>query len=232
VTSIALFARLIHWLMINFPVPLWAFFCGLILASVWVVLKPVKRVTVPLWVNFILGAALAWWIGTLPGLQSAAGSGALVFFLSGALAICAMILPGISGSFILLLLGMYEPVLTAVRAVELPLLLSFVAGCAIGLLSFVHLLNAMLGRFHDPMMGLLAGFMLGSLNKLWPWRVDSVGSLLQDNVAPAAYAQATGLAPMVPQAIIAVVLGMLAVVALALVDHRLRGAASQENHSA
>jgi len=222
VTSIALFARLIGWLMQHYPVPLWAFFCGLILASVWVVLRPVKRVGPALCLNVLAGAALAAWIGTLPGLSSAVDSGALVFFLSGALAICAMILPGISGSFILLLLGMYQPVLAAVRAAEVDLLLAFVAGCALGLLSFVHLLNAALRRFHDPMMGLLAGFMLGSLNKLWPWRVDMPGGVLQDNVGPDAYLTATGLAPMVPQALLALACGGLAVLLLAWADHRLR----------
>ncbi len=226
VTSIALFARLIGWLMLHYPVPLWAFFCGLILASVWVVLKPVKRFAAPVWLSFAVGALVAAWIGTLPGLSGAVGGGALVFFLSGALAICAMILPGISGSFILLLLGMYQPVLAAVRAADVTLLLAFVTGCAVGLLSFVHLLNAALRHCHDPMMGLLAGFMLGSLNKLWPWRVDIVGTVLQDNVAPHSYAVATGLAPMVPQALLAAACGVLAVLVLALVDHRLRGSSA------
>jgi len=223
ITSIALFARLITWMMQHYPVPLWAFFCGLIIASIWVVLRPVTRYTVTLWLCFTVAAAVAWWIGTLPGLRHAAGDGVLVYFLAGAVAICAMILPGISGSFILVLLGMYAPVLAAVKQFELPLLLAFVAGCAVGLLSFVHLLKWMLHRFHDPVMGLLAGFMVGSVNKLWPWRVEVPDSLVQHNVLPGVYEQATGLSAMLPAALAAVFVGVVLVVWLALVDRRQRG---------
>lgn len=221
-TSIALFARLITWMMQHYPVPLWAFFCGLIIASIWVVLRPVTRYTLTLWLGFVAAAAVAWWIGTLPGLRHAAGEGVLVYFLAGAVAICAMILPGISGSFILVLLGMYAPVLAAVKQFELSLLLAFVAGCAVGLLSFVHLLKWLLHRFHDPVMGLLAGFMVGSVNKLWPWRVEVADSLVQHNVLPAAYEQATGLSAMLPAAALALCVGVALVVWLAWIDRRQR----------
>lgn len=223
ITSIALLARAITWTMQHYPVPLWAFFCGLIIASVWVVLRPVTRYTATLWLCFLIAAAVAWWIGTLPGLRHAAGDGVLVYFLAGAVAICAMILPGISGSFILVLLGMYAPVLAAVKQFELPLLLAFVGGCAVGLLSFVHLLRWLLHRFHDPVMGLLAGFMVGSVNKLWPWRVELSDSLVQQNVLPGAYEQATGLPAMMPAALAAVLVGVALVAWLALVDRRQRG---------
>jgi len=141
--SIKLFAGLLTWLMATYPVPLWAFFCGLILASIWLVLRPVKRYSVGLCLSFTVGAVVAWGIGTVPGLKHLAvgDAGGLGFVLSGMLAICAMILPGISGSFILLLLGMYEPILAAVKQGSWSLLALFVAGCAVGLLSFVHLLK-------------------------------------------------------------------------------------------
>lgn len=222
--SIKLFAGLLTWLMATYPVPLWAFFCGLIIASIWLVLRPVKRYSVSLSLCFVAGAVVAWWIGSLPGLQYMThGNGAgLVFFLSGMLAICAMILPGISGSFILLLLGMYEPILAAVKQGSWSLLALFVAGCAVGLLSFVHLLKWLLARFHDPMMGLLAGFMLGSLNKLWPWRVDIEGSLTQRNLLPDAYYAASGLPPMLTAALLAAFGGMVIVILLGLYDGRHR----------
>jgi len=220
--SIRLFAGLLTWLMAEYPVPLWAFFCGLIVASIWLVLRPVQRYSVSLVMSFVFGAIAAWWIGTLPGLQHiATGDGVgLVFFLSGMLAICAMILPGISGSFILLLLGMYEPILAAVKQGSWALLAMFVAGCAVGLLSFVHLLKWLLARFHDPMMGLLAGFMLGSLNKLWPWRVDIEGSLTQRNLLPDSYYQLSGLPPMVTAALLAALGGIAIVILLGLYDAR------------
>lgn len=209
-TSIALLASLITWLMHNYPVPLWAFFCGLIGASLFPVLGQLKRRNAVAVANVVLGAVLAAWITTQPGLDSA-GQGALVFFLSGAVAICAMILPGISGSFILLLLGMYAPVLAAIHERELALLAAFVGGCALGLLSFVHLLKWLLHRYHDAMMALLAGFMAGSLPKLWPWRIAAESSLVEMPVLPAAYSQHTGDAAMILPAVLTAVVGVLVV---------------------
>lgn len=219
-TSIIMLARLLTWLMATYPVPLWAFFCGLIVASLWIVLRPVQRYSITVVLMFVLGAMAAWLIGALPGLESALGGGAMVFFLSGMLAICAMILPGISGSFILLLLGMYSPILMAVKQGQLPLLAAFVCGCAVGLLLFVHLLKWLLHHFHDPVMGLLAGFMLGSLNTLWPWRIEVAASLAQENVLPQMYQQSTGLPAMQGAAVVAILAGMMVVVVLALSDKR------------
>ena len=120
-TSIAVLARLITWLLDTHPVPVWAFFSGLILASIFLVLKPLQQRGAVQIAAFVAGTGVAVAIGLAPAL-SAVGSGATVFFFSGMLAICAMILPGISGSFILLLLGMYQPVLEAVKQGEIPLL--------------------------------------------------------------------------------------------------------------
>lgn len=190
-TSIAVLARLITWLLETHPVPVWAFFSGLILASIFLVLKPLQKRGPVQIAAFVVGTGIAVAIGLAPALL-AVGSGATVFFFSGMLAICAMILPGISGSFILLLLGMYQPVLEAVKQGEIPLLLAFMAGCAIGLLSFVHVLKWTLHRYHDTVMALLAGFMAGSLLKLWPWRVSGEQGLADRWLSPAQYASETG----------------------------------------
>ena len=190
-TSIALLARLIVWLLATHPVPVWAFFCGLILASIFLVLQPLKQRGATQISAFVIGTAVAVAIGLAPGLSSA-GGGAWVFFFSGMLAICAMILPGISGSFILLLLGMYQPVLEAVKQADLLLLFAFLAGCAVGLLSFVHVLKWTLHRFHDTVMALLAGFMAGSLLKLWPWRITGPDGLGDQWLTPSGYSAATG----------------------------------------
>ncbi len=189
-TSIALLARLITWLLENHPVPVWAFFSGLILASIFLVLAPLQKRGLVQGLALLAGTVIAVMIGLAPGLSG--GGSALVFFLSGMLAICAMILPGISGSFILLLLGMYQPVLEAVKSLQLPLLLAFMSGCAIGLLSFVHILKWTLHRYHDTVMALLAGFMAGSLVKLWPWRVADASGLQDQWFSPAGYAATTG----------------------------------------
>ena len=146
-------------------------------------------------------------------------------FLAGALAICAMILPGISGSFILLLLGMYAPIMGAIKGFELDILALFLAGCLIGLLSFSHLLSWMFRHFHDITVALLTGFMLGSLNKVWPWkfttsyRINSHGEqvpLVQDNVLPLNYQALTGEEPFLWLAILLMMVGGLLVYILEL----------------
>ncbi len=210
VTSIALLARLITWLLDTHPVPVWAFFSGLILASIFLVLKPLQQRGGAQVMAFLAGTAVAVAIGLAPAL-SAVGSGATVFFFSGMLAICAMILPGISGSFILLLLGMYQPVLEAVKQGEIPLLLAFMAGCAIGLLSFVHVLKWTLHRYHDTVMALLAGFMAGSLLKLWPWRIAEGEGVADRWLTPAQYATLTGEGSQLGLALLAALLASVLV---------------------
>lgn len=188
-TSIALLARLLTWLLEHHPVPVWAFFCGLILASIALVLAPLRQRGPPQWLAFAAGTGAAVAIALAPGL-TALGVSPLVFFLGGAVAICAMILPGISGSFILLLLGLYPSVLAAVERGDWPLLLSFMAGCAGGLLAFVRLLKWLLHRYHDTVMALLGGFMAGSLVKLWPWRLPLDQGVSERWLWPADYARA------------------------------------------
>ena len=189
-TSIALLARLITWLLESHPIPVWAFFSGLILASIFVVLMPLQKRGLIQGMAFAVGTLIAVMIALAPPMSG--GVSALGFFLSGMLAICAMILPGISGSFILLLLGMYQPVLEAVKGVQVPLLLAFLSGCAVGLLSFVHILKWTLHHYHDTVMALLAGFMAGSLVKLWPWRVPDASGLQDQWFTPSGFTAITG----------------------------------------
>ena len=211
ITSVILLANLLTWLIEHYPVPVWAFFSGLIAASIWLILRPLEGLNAATWISMLAGVLFAGWVITRPGLD-AMGLTPLVFFLAGALAICAMILPGISGSFILLLLCMYLPVLSAVRDIQILLLASIVLGCAVGLLSFVHLLRWLLDRFYNPVMTLLAGFMAGSLVKLWPWRVAiEEGALQERNLLPAVYAQQTGLPAHVLPAVLALLGGVLVV---------------------
>ena len=206
-TSILPAARLIVWVMAHWPVPLWAFFCGLILVGIVVVLRPLDMRRARNWAWLAVGLAVGVWIGLQAGLGSL-GLTPLVFFLSGALAICAMLLPGISGTFILLLLGMYAPVMQALTGFDMPLLLAFVAGCAFGMLGFVHLLRWLLLHYHDVVMAVAAGFMAGSLVKLWPWRVPvAEGAVLEQRLSPGAYALQTGEAAMLVPAILAALAG-------------------------
>lgn len=166
--SIISFSSLIKWLLVHHPIPLWSFFFGIVLASVIFVAKGIKKWNVATVILFILGAALAFYITTLP---PSANTDSLPFlFLSGAIAVCAMILPGISGAFILVLLGSYEIVLGAVGERDFKVLITVALGCVFGLLSFAKVLKWMFTRYKDITLAILTGFILGSLNKIWPWK--------------------------------------------------------------
>lgn len=199
VTSIATLASAISYLLTAFPILLWSFFFGLILASVWHVARQIKSPNWALLAPLLIGITFAWWITTLPAGQ--ASPDGLVFFASGALAICAMILPGISGSFILVILGMYAPLLAAIKGAELAVLGLFAAGCLVGLLSIARVLTWAIHRYHDLVLALLTGFMVGALNKVWPWketlswRMNSSGQqvpLNEANISPLQYSDLTG----------------------------------------
>jgi putative membrane protein len=166
--SILSLAKGISWLLKNEPVLLWSFFFGLVFASIFFVAKQVKNWTTSPIVTFILGAAIAYTITILPA--SGSNDALWYIFLSGSIAICAMILPGISGSFILVLLGSYSVVLGAIHERELSIIAVFGVGAVIGLLSFARLLKTMFAKYHDVTVALLSGFLLGSLNKIWPWK--------------------------------------------------------------
>lgn len=165
----------ITYLLEHYPSVIWAFFFGLIISSVIYVGRQVGHWR---WIEglmLLLGAGLAYYITVASPLQ---GSQSLIaVFFSGAIAICALMLPGISGSFVLLLLGMYTYILGSVKLVlstldgaSMVIVAVFAAGCLTGMGGFSRLLTWTLARFHNPTMAILTGFMVGSLNKLWPWR--------------------------------------------------------------
>ncbi|MDY0249682.1 MAG: DUF368 domain-containing protein [Pseudomonas sp.] len=189
--SILSLARLITWLLDTQPIALWSFFFGLIVVSCYLVGRDIQRWLLSRWLALALGAGFAWWITVASPISW--GHDSLSLFAAGAIAICAMILPGISGSFILVLMGLYPAILLAVKQLDMSVLLVFVAGCLFGLLAFSRLLHAALQRFRDVTLALLTGIMFGSLNKVWPWkqtlswRIDSHGGavpLMQENISP------------------------------------------------
>ncbi len=167
-TSILLLVRPITWALKEHPVLIWGFFFGLIATSVWLCGRLVKRWGAGPALGLLVGACVALYIGLAePGTAS---DSLAFYFMAGAIAICAMILPGISGSFILLLLGAYLPVMTAIKGLDLRLIAVFGAGCAFGLMAFSRLLNWMFTRQHDITVATLTGFLLGSLYIVWPWK--------------------------------------------------------------
>ncbi|WP_099465373.1 MULTISPECIES: DUF368 domain-containing protein [Parabacteroides] len=189
--SIFSLAKLITYLLIYHPILVWAFFFGLVLASTWFVAKDIKQWNWKTILSFISGAIIAYYITVATPAET---SNSLPFiFLSGAIAICAMILPGISGSFILVLMGKYFYIMEAVKTFNIPIMLTFICGAIIGITSFSRVLSFALRKFHDITISVLAGFMLGSLNKVWPWKeiietyTDSHGEikpLIEANIMP------------------------------------------------
>lgn len=175
-TAIVSLAKLITWLILNVPVPSWGFIFGLILASTWIVARMVDRWGARELALGVLGALFGYWmVGLIP--VETPQTLPVVFF-SGAIAICAMILPGISGSFVLVILGQYVPILNALHDRNLPVIVVFCAGCGIGLLSFAKFLKWLLAKAYTPTLVVLCGVMAGSLRKVWPWKVEAPGQEL------------------------------------------------------
>jgi putative membrane protein len=167
--SIVSLAKLIKYLLENEPILLWSFFFGLVLASIIYIAKQISKWNFISVLALIIGAFLAYYITTLNPLVSENSSSLYIFF-AGAIAICAMILPGISGSFILVLLGAYKPVLDAVNDRDFKTILVFMIGAIIGLLSFSKVLKWLFANYKNYTLAALTGFIIGSLNKIWPWK--------------------------------------------------------------
>jgi len=166
--SVFSLAKMISWLLVNQPILLWSFFFGLVFASIFFIARDIENWNLGIITAFVLGAAIAYYITTLPPSENS--HSLLYLFLSGALAVCAMILPGISGAFILVLLGSYKTILDAVHQRELYTIATVAVGAVFGLLSFARLLKWMFQNYKNSTLALLTGFILGSLNKIWPWK--------------------------------------------------------------
>ena len=166
-------AKLVHYLMANEPIPLWSFFFGLIIASAIVIPKDIDLTKIKHLLALALGTAAGAAICLISPTETP--NDLWFIFLCGAIAICAMILPGISGSFILLLLGKYEYMLKALTDLNIVLIITFVIGAAIGIVSFSHFLTWLLKKYHVTTISALAGIMIGSLVKVWPWQFQHDG---------------------------------------------------------
>jgi putative membrane protein len=185
-------ARVLSWLLENTPVHIWSFFLGLILASAFTVSRRVEGWRLSTWLGLLGGGVGAYFlVGLVP---VSTPDTPWFLFLSGAIAICAMILPGISGSFVLVLLGKYQFLLEAVNNRDFLVLAIAGAGAVTGIALFSRLLGWLLRNYHDLMVAILTGLMLGSLRKVWPWKetlesfLDSHGKvvpLLEANILPA-----------------------------------------------
>lgn len=208
--SIFSLAKLMTYLLNTHPLYVWSFFFGLIIASALLVSREVKKWDLFTITSMIVGIVIGYTITVLT--PTSTPETWWFILLSGAIAICAMILPGISGAFILLLLGKYEYIITAVSEFNIGILLIFLVGAVAGIISFSHLLSWLLKNYHGMTVALLTGFMVGSLNKVWPWQITDTELIngspfeIERNVFPAAYEQA-GNDPLTWQVLLMCIIG-------------------------
>ncbi len=212
--SVISLARGLKYVLENQPILIWSFFFGLIIASAIYVGKGIKKWSISPIISLVLGVVAAYVITVITPAEANTSYGFI--FLSGSIAICAMILPGISGSFILVLLGMYSFILGAVSSLNIPVIGVFLAGAVIGIILFSNILSWLLHKYYNTTIALLAGFMIGSLNKVWPWKqvletyIDRHGEvkpLIEQNILPTSYLESTGSNPQLVYAIFFAVLG-------------------------
>ena len=210
-TSILSLAKLMRWLLTTYPIMVWAFFFGLMIASIFFLIKEIKRWHIATFLVLVLAAVAAYIITIVPPL---AGNNGLIFiFFCGALAICAMILPGISGAFILVLLGAYHKVLDALSTWNLTLIAVFGLGAIIGILSFSRALKWLFAKYRELTLAGLTGFIIGSLNKVWPWKEPLITDpengevILERSVSPYYFKEITHTEPQLLYAFLLAIVG-------------------------
>ncbi|MGV0034547.1 MAG: DUF368 domain-containing protein [Candidatus Azotimanducaceae bacterium WSBS_2022_MAG_OTU7] len=216
--TVLILARGVSYLLEEHPVGIWAFFFGLVLSSIFVVGRRLMPLSMDSGLALVIGVALG--MAVIRVIPVEAEVSGLALFVGGCIAVCAWILPGLSGSFLLLVLGLYQTVITAIKNFEL-LTLGYVGlGCVVGLMCFSRILTVLLARFYDITVALLVGFMLGSMTKIWPWKHTTSYQLkadggqipiVQEPVLPAAYEQLTGGDPQVVLALVALAMGVLVI---------------------
>lgn len=217
VTSAVLLSHAILFLLSNYPIPVWSFFFGLIIASSVFVGATITHWR-PVVSYLLLGVVVGYLLTEIAPVEAEFSYPYL--FMSGGIAICAMILPGISGSFILLMLGMYVTVLSAVKGLDIPVILVFCLGCLAGLMAFSKLLSWLLNKAYNITMALLLGLMIGSLNRVWPWKEvlayqiktngDQV-AISHRNLLPMTYSEITGNDAELVVAICMAIVGLIVV---------------------
>ena len=216
--SILILARGVSYLLAEHPVGIWSFFFGLVLSSIFVVGRRLLPLSVESGLAFVVGVAVGMVVVRIIPFEAEISG--FTLFAGGCIAVCAWILPGLSGSFLLLVLGLYQTVIAAIKNFELLTLGYLGLGCVVGLMCFSRILTVLLARFYDVTVALLVGFMLGSLTKIWPWKHTTSYQIkhdggqipvVQEPVLPGAYEQLTGGDPEVVLALAALVTGVFVI---------------------
>jgi putative membrane protein len=219
--SFVSFMKLAKHLLETEPILIWSFFFGLVLASILYVAKQIEKWNFISFTLAITAAFLAYYITTLPSLAN--NDNPIFLFLSAAIAICAMILPGISGAFILVLLGAYKTLSTAFDELNFKNIIIFILGAIMGLLSFSKLLKWLFSNHKNSTLAVLTGFIIGSLNKIWPWketlsfRINSKGievPVIQESILPEKYTTLYQIDAQVQFAIVLMIIGFFSIILL------------------
>ncbi|MDM8529489.1 DUF368 domain-containing protein, partial [Anaerolineales bacterium HSG24] len=206
IMAIIIMARPLEWLLENQPVMLWSFFFGLIVASIIVVRNRVEVWNVQTYIGLVVGTIFGYLVITLVPVETP--NTPLAIFLSGTIAISAMILPGISGSFLLVILGKYEQILGAVNDRDILTLLWFVLGTAVGIVTFAQVVSWLFKRYQDQTISFLIGLMVGSLVKIWPWK-ETLQTYTKSSGEVIPLVQANTPPPMSMELVIAIVLALI-----------------------
>lgn len=216
--SVFSLAKLVTWCLTYYPILTWAFFFGLILASAVVMVRGIKDFRGADLIPAVIGLALGLVICTMSPTKTT--DDIWFIFLCGAISICAMILPGISGSFILLVMGKYHYIMQAITDLNWPVIIMFGVGCVVGILAFAKLLHWLLARWERQTMLVLLGFVFGSLVRVWPWydseAVEAAQLLRTGSVSP--------FDLQIPGAVIWCAVGIAAVVLFELLGSRKKSA--------
>lgn len=222
VSGFVLLMQVITFSLENYPVQIWSFFSGLIFASaIWLGKQIEKVFRFDTLLLFVIGILFAWYITVVSPIQIDLTKTNV--FIAGMVAICAMVLPGLSGSFVLLLAGLYAPILQALKNLQWDIIILFMCGASIGILAFSHLLSYLFQRFPRQTYALLTGIMLGSLNKIWPWkevlsyRVNSHGEsipFITQSISPAQFETINQSSAQLPSALICVFIGLMLVLVI------------------
>ena len=229
--SVFSLAKLLHFLLDEYPILIWSFFFGLIVASAIYVAKQINKWDYKIVLAIIIGTIIAYFITEITPIPEVEDSPYWFVFISGMIAICAMILPGISGSFILLLMGQYKFILSAVTDFKISYILTFGIGAVVGLISFSNVLSWLLKKYHNITVAFLAGFMIGSLNKVWPWKhtllshtnqYAEIIPIKQENVLPNLFFELTGKDPHTLYAILMAITGFLVIFLLETTFNRVK----------
>lgn len=216
--SVFSLAKLVTWCLTYYPILTWAFFFGLILASAVVMVRGIKDFRGADLIPAVIGLALGLVICTMSPTKTT--DDIWFIFLCGAISICAMILPGISGSFILLVMGKYHYIMQAITDLNWPVIIMFGVGCVVGILAFAKLLHWLLARWERQTMLVLLGFVFGSLVRVWPWYDGEA-------VAAAQLLRTGSVSPLdlqIPGAVIWCAVGIAAVVMFELLGSRKKSA--------